>query len=130
MNEVQELIALARHKSVIDTKRGEAKYFDYDWMIGCILSEVDEVKAEIKEGNSVHLEDELGDILWTLHIICAKLENDGLIVSTENIYKRALQKYNERILPLKGNQNDHRIWQEVKAKQKAQLESENQKRHT
>ncbi|MBN2825852.1 MAG: hypothetical protein JXQ76_11040 [Campylobacterales bacterium] len=130
MHEVQELIDLARHKTTIDKKRGEAKYFDYDWMIECIRGEVDEVKAEIKERNSVHLEDELGDILWTLHIICAKLENDGLISSTESIYKRALQKYNERILPLEGNAEDSNKWKAIKKVQKERLRDENQKRHS
>jgi len=129
MSEIEELIALARHKTAIDKKRGEAKYFDYDWMIEGILSEVQEVKEEIKAHNSVHLEDELGDILWVLTIICAKLENDNLISSTENIFQRALQKYNERILPLQGDKEDSTIWQRVKAKQKEQLKVENKQRH-
>jgi len=130
MHEVDALIKLAQHKTTIDTKRGDPKYFDYDWMIESIIGEAYEVKEEIKEKNSVHLEDELGDILWTLHIICAKLENDKLITSTENIYKRALQKYNERILPLQGDLDDSSIWQKVKAQQKQQLKKENQKRHS
>ncbi len=48
--------------------------------------------------------------------------------SHEAIFKRALKKYEERILPLHGDKRDHEIWREVKGKQKEVLEREKEMR--
>jgi hypothetical protein len=40
------------------------------------------------------------------------------------VIKRALKKYEERILPLHGDERDHEIWREVKGRQKEVLEGE------
>jgi len=124
MQEIKELIELANLKDTIDIKRGEEKYFDIEWLIGELLSEVDEVKEEIKENNAPLLEDELGDILWGWLILVQKLKAKGLVVSHENIIKRALKKYQQRITPLKGNKEDCDIWKNVKEKQKLELKKE------
>ena len=47
-----------------------------------------------------------------------------MVGSYEDILKPALKKYEERILPLKGDGNDHVIWREVKARQKEALKEE------
>jgi NTP pyrophosphatase (non-canonical NTP hydrolase) len=125
MKEVEELIKLANLKDKIDIKRGEEKYFDTEWLIGELLSEVDEVKEEIKPNNAPFLEDELGDILWGWLIVVQKLKSKGLVTSHKNIIKRALKKYQERIIPLNGDKNDYKIWQSVKDKQKEELKEEN-----
>jgi len=125
MREIEELIELANLKDQIDIKRGEEKYFDIEWLIGELLSEVDEVKEEIKPNNTPFLEDELGDILWGWLILVQKLKSRGLITNHNNIIKRALKKYQERITPLNGDENDYKIWQRVKDKQKELLEEEN-----
>lgn len=127
MQEIKELIELANLKDTIDIKRGEEKYFDIEWLIGELLSEVDEVKEEIKENNAPLLEDELGDILWGWLILVQKLKAKGLVVSHENIIKRALKKYQQRITPLKGNKEDYEIWKNVKEKQKLELKKELEK---
>jgi len=127
MQEIKELIELANLKDTIDIKRGEEKYFDIEWLIGELLSEVDEVKEEIKENNAPLLEGELGDILWGWLILVQKLKAKGLVVSHENIIKRALKKYQQRITPLKGNKEDDEIWKRVKEKQKLELKKELEK---
>jgi len=127
MQEIKELIELVNLKDTIDIKRGEEKYFDIEWIIGELLSEVDEVKEEIKENNAPLLEDELGDILWGWLILVQKLKAKGLVSSHENIIKRALKKYQQRVISLKGDERDHDIWKNVKEKQKLELKKELEK---
>jgi hypothetical protein len=123
------LIALAREKSLIDKKRNEAKYLDLKWLLDEIIAEVEEVRAEIKEKNSVFLEDELGDILWGIVVAAVRLEKMQYITSAEKIVERALQKYTERIAPLEGNASDEEHWERVKEQQKIALRKENDLRH-
>jgi hypothetical protein len=52
------------------------------------------------------------------------LKAKGYVGSHETVIKRALKKYEECILPLHGDERDHEIWREVKAKQKEVLEGE------
>jgi len=124
MKALEELIALVAHKQKIDQKRGEAKYMDTDWIAQSIINEVYEVKEEIKPNNKAHLEDELSDILWGWLTLIEKLKDSGYVEGHEAIIKRALKKYQERILPLCGDARDHGIWREVKEEQKRVLEEE------
>ncbi|NPA82740.1 MAG: nucleotide pyrophosphohydrolase [Epsilonproteobacteria bacterium] len=124
MPEIEKLIELARHKHQIDLKRGIKKYMDTKWLLDEIKEEVDEVRKEIKEKNRPLLEDELGDILWSLFILMAKLENEKYIESFDKVFKRALNKYTQRITPLKGEKEDDRRWQEIKERQKRALQEE------
>ena len=124
MKDLVELIELSKIKCEIDIKRGEKKYFDFEWLLNEISSEILEVKEELKENNHPYLEDELGDILWGWIILVQKLQREGLVNSHEAIFKRALKKYKERILPLKGDMSDNETWQRVKEEQKKALESE------
>ncbi len=124
MKDLVELIELSKVKCEIDVKRGEKKYFDFEWLLNEISNEILEVKEEIKENNYPYLEDELGDILWGWIILVQKLQREGLVNSHEAIFKRALKKYKERILPLKGDMSDNEIWQRVKKKQKEALKRE------
>ena len=127
MKNLKKLIALTEHKQKIDLKRGEAKYMESDFLLDSITEEVEEVREEIKPNNLAHLEDELGDILWGWLILVEKLKEREFVGSHEDIFKRTLKKYEERILPLNGDENDHKIWKEVKAKQKIMLEEESVK---
>ena len=124
MKELEKLIDLAAYKYQLDLKRDEPKYMDTDWLLSAIVSEVEEVKEEIKPNNMAHLEDELSDILWGWMTIVENLKNEGYVTSHEAIFKRALKKYEERVLPLYGDNRDHDVWREVKAKQKKVLEGE------
>ncbi len=121
---MKKLIELVAHKHKIDLKRGEAKYMNTDWLLNAIVDEVQEVKEEIRANNVAHLEDELSDILWGWLTIIEKLKDKGYVTSHETILKRALKKYEERILPLNGDKKDNIIWKEVKARQKEELEKE------
>jgi len=128
MQNIKSLIDLVAYKHQIDLKRGEAKYMDSDWLLDEIISEIQEVKEEIKPNNTPHLEDELGDILWGWLILVEKLKDKGLVTSHENIIKRCLKKYQERISPLTGTPIDNKTWQEVKKRQKKELVEERDKR--
>ena len=121
---MEKLIELVAHKHKIDLKRGEAKYMNTDWLLNAIVDEVQEVKEEIKPNNIAHLEDELSDILWGWLTIVEKLKDEGYVTSHQAILERGLKKYEQRILPLKGDERDHGIWKEVKARQKVELEKE------
>jgi len=102
----------------------EPKFTDNQWLLDAIIAEVEEVKEEIKPNNRAYLEDELSDILWGWLSLVENLKSDGLVGSHEAIFKRALKKYEERILPLKGTSEDHVIWREVKRRQKEELQEE------
>lgn len=121
MQELNKLIELAAYKYELDQKRDEPKYMDNAWLLQAIISEVAEVQEEIKPNNIAHLEDELCDILWGWMTIVENLKSEGYVTSHEAIFKRALKKYEERILPLYGDSRDHQVWREVKAEEKEAL---------
>ena len=121
---MKKLIDLVAYKHQIDLKRAEVKYMDSDWLLNAIVDEVQEVKEEIRPNNVAHLEDELSDILWGWLTVVEKLKDEGYVTSHEAILERGLKKYEERILFLKGDERDHAIWKEVKARQKKELEKE------
>ena len=124
MKELEKLIDLVAHKHQIDLKRGDEKYMDTAWISKAIVDEVQEVQEEIKPNNKAHLEDELSDVLWGWLTLIENLKDKGYVVSHETVIKRALKKYEERILPLHGDERDHEIWREVKVRQKEVLEGE------
>ncbi len=100
-----------------------------DWLLNAIVDEIQEVKEEIKPNNIAHLEDELSDILWGWLTIVEKLKDEGYVTSHETILQRALKKYEERILPLKGDKRDNAIWKEVKMRQKEVLAKEKREKN-
>ena len=61
---------------------------------------------EIRPNNKAHLEDELGDILWGWLALVEKLKQDGFVGTHEDIFRRTLKKYEERIEPLDGTVNN------------------------
>jgi hypothetical protein len=124
MQELKEIIELVKHKYQMDLKRDEAKFMDNFWLLDAIAEEVEEVRAEVKVNNIAHLEDELSDILWGWLTLIENLKANGYVNSHEAVIKRALKKYEERILPLHGDERDHAIWREVKMKQKEVLKKE------
>ncbi len=121
---IEELIKLSAQNDKLDQKRAEQRYFEMEWLIEELLSEVEEVKEELRPDNQAFLEDELGDILWGWLMLVQKLKSKGYVTSHEAILQRTLQKYAQRINALKGDENDAKRWAEVKAKQKTALEAE------
>ena len=125
MKECKDLIELSKLNHQKDIKRGTLRYLDNDSLLNAIISEVYEVKEEIKENNIAKLEDELSDIIWGWMMLVENLKDLGLVRSHEDILKRALKKYQERIIPLVGDKDtDEEIWQRVKKEQKEKLEKE------
>ena len=124
MKSIEKLLELAVYNKDVDYKREEPKFIDNKWLLDTIIAEVEEVREEIKPNNRAYLEDELSDILWGWLNLVENLKREGLVGSHEAIFKRALKKYEERILPLKGTSEDHAIWREVKRKQKENLQRE------
>lgn len=84
-----------------------------------LVSEVEEVRVELKANRHCHLEDELGDVLWDYLNTLACLEADQKI-SPQKVLERAKLKYQERVAALeKGD-----AWADVKQHQKARLDQE------
>ncbi len=121
MKEIDKLIELVAHKHEIDIKRGDEEFMDIDRLLNEIVLEVNETKEEVKPNNIRHLEDELSDILWGWLVVIEKLKNMGYVNSHQSVIKRGLKKYSQRVLPLKGTQEDYTIWNEVKKMQKEEL---------
>ena len=122
MKEIDELIELSRYNHKLDLKRGQKEYLSLEWALNEIIAEVEEVKAELKDNNIPRIEDELGDILWGFFMSMEKFKYEGYEVDVKRVIKRALKKYKERVLPLKGEiKADREIWDRVKEKQKKEL---------
>ena len=124
MEEFKAFIKLVKQIHELDKKRAEPKYMDNKWLLEAIASELKEVQEEIKPHNIAHLEDELSDILWGWLALVENLKDEGYVTSHEAIIKRGLKKYEERILSLYGDERDHKVWKEIKMKQKRVLEEE------
>ena len=84
-----------------------------------LKDEVEEVRAEIKENNKVHLEDELSDIAWDYACVLAQLEHTGFIDSAEAVIEHGFLKYSQRAPAFLETSED--MWDAIKAKQKAEL---------
>lgn len=84
-----------------------------------LQSEIEEMKAEMKENNSVYLEDELWDILWDYLNIVYLLEKKGYI-DAQGVIERCEKKFGERII---WSEKDI-PWNEVKQQQKQELLAE------
>ena len=101
----------------------------YEWYrtyITWLKNELAEVEDEIREKNSVYLEDELWDLFWDFICLLNSLEQDGLI-SKERVFERCFKKYIERLWksPLFEAVN----WQETKKKQKEELRKEHNEKY-
>ena len=121
MDEIKELIKIARRKLEIDKSKaiterwskGSETYFEE------IQKEIQEARMENKENNYVKLEDELGDVMWDYVNLLVNLEYEQKI-NLNNVFKRAITKYEERITGIENGLP----WNEIKKKQKEQIEKE------
>ncbi len=103
-------------------------YNGYETFLKWMREEIDEMEQELKENNSVHLEDELGDILWDYLSFINVLEKRNYISSAEKVFERIHKKYGERLKPVYG-QNTENAWYEIKKKQKEELHQEHKEKH-
>lgn len=92
--------------------------------IDCIRDELDEVSQEIKQNNSVYLEDELWDIFWDYINLLYCLEKQWMIDKQE-VFKRCMNKFWERVDALEAWIS----WNEIKSKQKMTLKQEHNSRY-
>ena len=101
----------------------------YEWYktyTKSITEELVEVEAEIKENNSVYLEDELWDIFWTIICLINSLGEDNLI-DKNKVFKRCFKKYSERLW--NSPEFEAVNWDETKKKQKEELAKEHKILH-
>lgn len=91
-----------------------------------ILKEIKEAKDEVKENNSVYLEDELWDILWDYLCIIEALKVEWKIESFEKVLERCYKKFSERINEETWESRD---WKEIKKIQKEELKKEHFKKY-
>jgi len=124
MQNLKRTIELVSKKCDLDITREDKDLIDPYWLLDAIVKEAQEVKEEIKPNNSPYLEDELGDILWGWIALVEKLKRQGFVGTHEDIFRRMLKKYQERIEPLDGTMRDYDTWKEVKERQKQSLEDE------
>jgi NTP pyrophosphatase (non-canonical NTP hydrolase) len=123
LQHLKQLILTTQTKEKIDSLKswnngnGSKTYFDE------LQKEIHETLIEYKAGNQVHLEDELGDILWDYLNLLTNLQKEGKIESIEKVFQRANKKYDERITGIQNNIN----WEETKIKQKVELKQEQEK---
>ncbi|SFV62121.1 MazG-related protein [hydrothermal vent metagenome] len=130
MQNLKKIIDLVSKKCNLDKTREDKDLMNPHWLLDAIVQEAKEVKEEIRPNNRAYLEDELGDILWGWLALVEKLKRDGFVGGHEDIFRRTLKKYEERIEPLDGTMRDYERWKEVKAKQKEALEEERCKNTT
>jgi len=121
---IEKLIELIVHAKGLELSREKVNKIDSNDILKAIVLEIDELREEIKPNNKAYLEDELGDILWAWLSLVENLKQQGYIDSHEAIIQRTIKKYQERILPLKGTDEDYEIWNKVKRKQKEELNKE------
>ncbi|MGX1927164.1 MazG nucleotide pyrophosphohydrolase domain-containing protein [Vibrio sp. NH-7] len=117
MNSFKQLLELAEKKIERDKKgtwsKGSITYFQ------AMFDELEEVKTEMDSGRNCYLEDELGDILWVYLCLLKNLESE-IEINAERVFKRAQQKYSERLNAI----NTGGSWSEVKERQKELLAQE------
>lgn len=95
------------------TNKRKNKWIQGWTYLDSIISEVYEVKNELRLNNKSRLEDELWDILWVyLNLIhCLKKE---WYINQERVISRCDKKYSERVFNLEINKS----WNEIKREQK------------
>lgn len=130
MENIAKIKALAKSRiqEFIDIKDPWYKWHQtyIDW----IQDEFDEIKKELKQNNTVYLEDELWDLFWDFMCLLNSLEHENMITSQENVFKRAYEKFHERISEVRKEGNEHReTWKNIKSKQKAKREKEHKEKH-
>ena len=112
-----------KNPSVVDVPTGEI----LERYLSGLMDEVAEVRAEIREHNEVHLTDELSDIAWDYAVVLALAEHRRLIGSAESVLAHGYAKYAERAPAFLESSEDK--WDEVKAKQKAELKARHQDKY-
>jgi NTP pyrophosphatase (non-canonical NTP hydrolase) len=124
----KKIFALSQ-KRIEDLENDDKWWYNgYETFLKWMREEIDEMEEELKEDNSVHLEDELGDILWDYLSFINVLEKRNYISSAEKVFERIHKKYGERLDAVYGQKTED-AWHEVKKKQKEELHQEHKEKH-
>jgi len=114
---IAKLFDIAKKKNQFDQNhswsQGSSTY------LAEMKKELAEVEEEIPLDRICYLEDELGDVLWDYlnMLLCLEKEKN---ISAHNVFKRAHQKYEERIAGIESGVK----WAKIKAGQKERLAAE------
>lgn len=116
--DLKKLLSIVEEKYYIDNDWEKQKdilvyWKDLEW-------EILEVKEELRENNSVYLEDELWDIFRCYINLLKKLEKEWYIESLEKVFSHADKKFTQRI---NGRKNGI-SWETTKEIQKQELKKE------
>ena len=113
-------------KKVDSKHKGFYKWHEtyHQWMI----EEVEEAFDEIKEKNSIYLEDELWDVFWDYCCLLQSLQKEWYIENVENVFKRSYKKFSERIDYVRKNDYPS-SWKEIKDIQKIEREKEHKEKY-
>ena len=121
------------HQKIKQLSENRIKYFIenpepfYKWYktyFDAVKDEFEEVEEQLKDNNSVYLEDELWDVFWDYMCLLYSLKSEWKITSVEKVFERAYKKLSERIW---NNWKNNWDWQEIKKKQKEELKLEHNK---
>lgn len=129
---IKDLLEIIKDKNTLNSEiwvqmYGEEKiapWLKSETYLDAIIWEVEESKEEHKKNNSVYLEDELGDILWTYLNSIYFLEKEGLI-DMDQVFKRCIKKYTQRT----NGMRDGISWYDIKDIQKEELKKEHNKKY-
>lgn len=117
-NDLKKLLSIVEEKYYIDNDWEKQKDISVYWKD--LEWEILEVKEELRENNSVYLEDELWDIFRCYINLLKKLEKEWYIESLEKVFSHADKKFTQRI---NGRKNGI-SWETTKEIQKQELKKE------
>ncbi len=121
------------HKKIRELSSKRIKYLienqisSYEWhktFLEYLKWEIDEVIDEIKDNNSVYLEDELWDVFWVYLWLLHSLENEWKITGVDKVLERCYDKFTQRVWV---NWEWGKNWNEIKVIQKEKLKQEHNK---
>ena len=117
-----KLLVLAQKRIKYFVSSKDAWYQGSKWFWEEIQKELQEAQDEYEAGNSVCLEDELGDVLRDYLCLLYSLEAEGKIQNTKNVLARAYDKFSQRVDS--KTWADKGDWKQIKQKQKQKLQDE------
>lgn len=129
MENIVKIMELSKSRIKEFEETGNQWYKWHSTYIEWIQDEFDEVKLELKEKNSIYLEDELWDLFWDYICLLYSLENEWKI-ETKKVFERSYNKFSERIWAVrKSIPNQDNIWLKIKNKQKKEMLDEHNKKY-
>lgn len=124
---MKKIVELADSRIEYLHNKDNCNWYDgYSTYIEWLEEELEEVKDEIKENNSVYLEDELWDVFWDFVCLINSLEQDWYI-DKKKVIERCFKKFDGRLVD--GPRFEAKRWKEIKEKQKLELKREHEEKY-